>query len=315
MALRVVVAFRMPPAGLTAGADVGFLSRARLLCVRGDEVGGELVAFSATLLALGWYPEAIEEALRFVAGACGESPAADRRWACGVAEGQLDALSPDGQGILGWGPALLSAVSLAQLARPGDVVVDGEVKALRAGKLALLGVRESGDEARRVRGWLLDPQQPWKVEGSPAQEAPPEDDEPTERLVISHLRNGQDTRESVPPAWSLGHEVLATRIRDLTHGGDLAGAADTLVRLRRARARAEGAPASVRCQASLALALMLSIIGRAEEALLEALDALARARETGDDKAIGACLALLAKLYSGAGFADEAAALRESMLI
>jgi hypothetical protein len=58
---------------------------------------------------------------------------------------------------------------------------------------------------------------------------------------------------------------------------------------------------------------MLSRAGRPEEALLDALDALARARETHDPKAIGACMALLAKLYAGVGLSDEASALRDGV--
>ncbi len=57
--------------------------------------------------------------------------------------------------------------------------------------------------------------------------------------------------------------------------------------------------------------MTLSIAGRPEEALLEALDALARARDAHDRKAIGACTALLAKLYAAAGFAGAATRLRE----
>jgi hypothetical protein len=58
--------------------------------------------------------------------------------------------------------------------------------------------------------------------------------------------------------------------------------------------------------------MALTLAGRAEEGLLEALDALARAREAREPKAVGACMALLAKLYAGAGRPGEAAALRES---
>jgi hypothetical protein len=59
--------------------------------------------------------------------------------------------------------------------------------------------------------------------------------------------------------------------------------------------------------------MMLANAGRPEEALLDALDALARARETHDPKAMGACMALLAKLYAGAGLTDAASALRDGM--
>ena len=48
---------------------------------------------------------------------------------------------------------------------------------------------------------------------------------------------------------------------------------------------------SVRCQAALALAMTLSIAGRVEEALLDALDALSSARAAQDPRAIRACIA------------------------
>jgi len=40
---------------------------------------------------------------------------------------------------LAWGDALLAAMSLARVARPGEVLVDGDVRALRAGQLTLRG--------------------------------------------------------------------------------------------------------------------------------------------------------------------------------
>jgi hypothetical protein len=103
---------------------------------------------------------------------------------------------------------------------------------------------------------------------------------------------------------------LAHRVRRLAAGDKSTDAMEAIAELRRERARAEetGTSAS-RCQAALALAMTLAIAGRAEDALLEALDALARARDARDPKAIDACTALLAKLYSGAGHQSEASAL------
>ena len=105
---------------------------------------------------------------------------------------------------------------------------------------------------------------------------------------------------------------LADRVRSLARGDLTADPIEALVELRRARALAEDGPPAARCQTSLALAMTLTIAKRPEEALLEALDALARAREAHDPKAIGACMALLAKLYVGAGHSEAAGALRQS---
>jgi hypothetical protein len=61
----------------------------------------------------------------------------------------------------------------------------------------------------------------------------------------------------------------------------------------------ESAPASARCHASLALGVALALAGRPDEALLEGMDALARAREAASARAETACLAFLRKLDPG----------------
>jgi hypothetical protein len=99
------------------------------------------------------------------------------------------------------------------------------------------------------------------------------------------------------------------RVRRLAHGEAGVAPADALIAARRARAAASAGPPAAQCQAALALAMTLSIAQRLDEALLEALDALARAREAGDAKAVAACMALLAKLYASTGRTEEAAAL------
>jgi hypothetical protein len=86
---------------------------------------------------------------------------------------------------------------------------------------------------------------------------------------------------------------------------------DALRVLRTAREALEGEGSqAARCQASLALGFALAQAGRLDEALLEGLDALARARQNDDEKAANACLAFLAKLFQGLGRADDAERLR-----
>src|SRR5262249_23838173 len=60
---------------------------------------------------------------------------------------------------------------------------------------------------------------------------------------------------------------------------------EALRALRAARAELDAsASAAQRCQASLALGFALAVAHRPDDALLEGLDALSRARESGDDK-------------------------------
>jgi hypothetical protein len=348
---QIVVAFRMPPAGLTPGPEGPYLVRARSMCARGEALGGRLVAWSAALLAMAWDTDSIEEAVELAASLREESSAPDRAWTCGIAEGNLEALAPDGQRMhLAWGEALLAAASLARVAKAGEVLVDGDVRALRSGQLALVGARSATDSGQRVRGWRLDLDRPWK-HGPPGLEASQEPDEvmlvtadelevagtelapelePDSTQPIAPIEFEDDELstsdvlqvieaaalqpfEDEPSTSARRREgTLADRVRALSRHETNRDPVVAIADLRRARARAEGAAPTVRCQASLALAMTLSIAGRVEEALLEALDALASARTAHDAKAIGACIALLAKLYASAGFPDAARTLKET---
>ncbi len=81
---------------------------------------------------------------------------------------------------------------------------------------------------------------------------------------------------------------------------------DALCALGAARKNADSTTPTKRCQAALALAVGFAFAGRTDEALLEGLDALARAREGKDDRATRACLAFLAKLYTSVGRTADA---------
>jgi hypothetical protein len=311
----IVVAFRMPPAGATAGPEGDYLNRARSLCARGEALGGRLVAWGASAMAMAWDIDSIENAILLATSVREESLSPERSWACGVAEGELERLAPDGQGMhLGWGTALVAATSLARIAKAGRVLVDGDVRALQAGKLAVLGPRSSTVAGRRVRGWRLDLSHPWRRGEPVAEELSSSDLMQVELESIAPAPaepNGENVEEEASSSTRPRGTALAERVRALSEGESGCDPAEALAELRRARALAEAGPPAGRCQAALALAMTLSIAGRPEEALLEALDALARAREVEDPRAIGACLALLAKLYAAAGFAGAAARLRE----
>ena len=328
MARHIVLAFRMPAGGFAPGPGGSYLGRARSLCARGEALGGRLVAWSAALLAMAWDTDSIEEAILLGASIREESLKPERAWASGMAEGELEPLAPDGARMqLAWGEALLAAASLARIARAGELLVDGDVRALRAGQLALVGARAATDAGMRVRGWRLDLEHPWKraaesavavagadaTEPMPALRVEPEPSIADDILEIADAAvESDDGSPPPPPASARRAPPLAERVRRIATAEERRDATEALAELRRARARAEGGPAAARCQASLALAMTLAIAGRPEESLLEALDALARAREAHDPRALGACTALLSKLYASAGRPEEAAALRDS---
>jgi hypothetical protein len=87
---------------------------------------------------------------------------------------------------------------------------------------------------------------------------------------------------------------------------------DALRVLRRTRAQLDPKDHALRCQTSLALGIALSVAGRPQEALLEGMDALARARQTSDERAASACLAFLAKLFTSVGRPEDAEKIRQA---
>ena len=115
---------------------------------------------------------------------------------------------------------------------------------------------------------------------------------------------------SVAPP-SSEHELLAERMRaiaELSHGQ----VAHAVLVLRQAHAKlADGAASqSALCQASLVLAVALAHAGQEEEAMLQGLDALARAREAKDKPGEQACVTFLAKIFEGTSQAPLAQKLR-----
>jgi hypothetical protein len=360
---KIVLSCRLTYSALGGGDPMsgvdGYLARARALTSRAEALGATLAAWSATTLAFAWDVDAVEEAIEFAVSLRDEAPAPERSWTCGIAEGPMEPLAAGGRGELAWGAPLVLAVALARVARPGEVLLDADVSALRDGALATLGARVSTDAGRRVRGWRLDTEHAWRRPPSeappgPVRDAvPPEDEVTLQRQTITPefaatLLAKQDAEQaardattgpidmttgpldppttpvsftpisspapssdrtlvvappSTPPESSNGRTPLAAKIREIASGPD---GAEALRSLRAERAKLESAPPAARCQVSLALGVALALGGRPEDALLEALDALARAREDGDPKGLEACLAFLAKLYAGIGRAEEA---------
>ncbi len=304
----IVVAFRMQLGA--GGLDASYLARARGLCARAEGKGGRLIAWSAALVAIAWDLDGVEDAVEVVSGLEGAGSSGEIGWACGIAQGVLEPLSSDGERMdLAWGEPLVVAASLARIARPGEVLIDGDVAAVRRGALALTGSRSASDGGRRVRGWQLDLERPWRAAPSEAHDEGP-----------AHA-NARRAREAWPD------ELASADVLELIEAGEvdmhlpghgdpegpsLVGdrAAEDLARLERKRHHAEGRSASERCKASLALAMALAALARPEDALIQAVDALARAREDGDSRALAACYALLSKLYVAVGKVDAAGELR-----
>jgi tetratricopeptide (TPR) repeat protein len=315
-------------------AHVGYLERARALTRRAEALGGVLVSWSATTLAFAWDLDSIDEAITLSVSLDDETSPPAYHWACGVAEGMLEPLAPEGRATLAWGEPLLRAITLARIADAGQVLVDEDLGAVQRGELATRGSRVGSDAGLEIRGLELALDDPWQrsfvSERAPLGHARVEDSDPIlglqdaepeefatkmveltrQALLSGNAKSLQRLSEGLRATGE--HDALAERMRAIARlsAGQFG---EALRALRKSRALAESEPPSVRCQASLALAFALANAGRPDDALLEALDAVARAREANDRKSQAACIAFLAKLYGSIGHQEGAARLGSAL--
>jgi len=287
---RIVVMCRLPHAGALARGRK-YLERARALTRRAEALGAELVSWGAASIAFSWDPELVEETISFVQG-LRDSSVGEMAWSCAISEGDMEPLGEGAsRATLAWGEALLRVFSLARIAQPGEVLVDERVSA--SPHLSLGAVRVGREAGLDVRGAVLDLQRPWQ----PVVEMP----------SATPLRVAERTLELVRHAVrsNAAREALAARMHAIArlNRGEVA---EALASLEKVRADSAGQPRIVQCQASLALAVALLAAGLPDQALLEALDALAHARASSDLRSAGACLAFLAKLFAKVGRRHDA---------
>ncbi len=339
MSERIVVSFRgvIPP-----GGDKLYLERALDLKKRAEAHGATLCAWSALTFAFEFDPDEIEEAASLAALAQ-ESIPAEERFGAGIAAGEMRTLG-DGGGMakLGWGAPLVSAALLARDARAGEVLIDGALLAQRGTELRHLGFRVSGERRQLLpaaRNSLPPPPAPVSVGALPRRSVPPPP--PPPRVLqqsypfgppssapapmssrSAALEGGDQTAELARQALLQGNmaalDLLLEKLRVTGEHAELVERMAGLVALRRG-ATAEGlrrlrdAAESVKepaqqARSRLAYGVALAAAGRTEGALLEALEALSRARAGGDAVGERACALFLARLSASAGHAAAASA-------
>jgi hypothetical protein len=304
-----------------------YIARARGLVLAADVTGGALAAWASSFFALAWSADAISSAIEIASALREEGNA----WSCAMAVGHVEVLDPDANDLV-LGEALSAAEGLAAAAKAGQAWAHSSIIAMHGPKLrasALVGMAWGG---REFKGALLDLRPPKTSSPSirPAPAAAPVIQQPTPLAPEIRYRSPSTfDLEEVDP------EALAARLAQLSRDALLDGDAQSLERwsdglkatgekdalaermramarlargrvgdalraLRDARKYAEeDGSAEARCQASLALGVGLAFAGRVDDALLEGMDALARAREAGDAQAEQACLAFLQRLFSG----------------
>jgi hypothetical protein len=163
MGARIVVGFltRIGPAATDAGD--AHTQRVTDLCRKAEALGGRLCAFGSRSVAFEFLEDELEEAICLALGAReeadesqGSAPRAP--WRMGIAEGDMLAVADAGTlATLSWGRPLVSAVALARIAHPGELIVDPELRAVVRGEVATSGERVGKDAGRSIRGLVVDP--------------------------------------------------------------------------------------------------------------------------------------------------------------
>jgi hypothetical protein len=311
MAERVVVGFLTHAHSADAGGAEAYFARVIALRKKAEAHGARLCACEARSVAFDFAPDEVDEAIDFATSVT-EQAARDGdasalpHCGVGIAEGQMRVVADTGaSAAFAWGPPLVTAMALARIARSGQVLADPALSCLAQGELLGGEMRHGHDGTRQVYGVVLDDRRIWRrdAEAALAQSA-------DENAPIAETNGGaspgtaplggwtgavkRGDRDGVPARLraiaSLAEGMIPEALRQLEDG---------------VQASAE-APPAVRSRAILAYAIGLAVSGNATEALLQALTALARAREGNELNGERACTRFLARLSAAAGEPEAA---------
>lgn len=159
---RIVVSFR-GVANVEEDGGQSYLERAIAIKQRCELRGATLCSWSAQTFCVDLPTADLETAIELAIDGVSIDGGIDAGFRAGIAQGPMSAVveaaAPE---VLSWGPPLLHAVSLARIARPGEVLLDPKLIAGRPGELLLLGMRVAIDGGRKVRGARLDTRTPWR---------------------------------------------------------------------------------------------------------------------------------------------------------
>ncbi len=157
---RIVACFRWRVTTPLRGGSDEYLSAAEALIARAAQLGVRVVAWHATSFALDFEPTHVDELVDLVASDDGLAGP----FCVGVAQGELGVIAGAADpAAFAWGPALIRAWLLSRIARPGEVLLDPGLDAVKNEELLVRGSRIGMVGASRVRGLRLDlrhPRQP-----------------------------------------------------------------------------------------------------------------------------------------------------------
>jgi hypothetical protein len=324
MPRRIVVSFRGTAPG-TAADGARYIAQALAMKKRAEAHGATLCAWAALTFSFCFEADELEETIALAAQVFAD---AGSGLCAGLSAGELAPIGERGPlSGLAWGMPLVRASSLSRAARPGELLIDDVLFADRGDEILALGFRAEGDPIKRLVPAPTPPAPPSNpvfddVDPSPSFPAPDTAPAPDTTPAPDTAPAPDTVVETAKRALLQGDvaslERLIQELRESDEHGHLVerlagfvalrrgATADALRRLRAATEAARG-PAQ-KARARLAYGVALAGAGRTELALLEALEALARAREAHDMHGEHACALFLARLSAASGHADAAGA-------
>jgi hypothetical protein len=311
MSTFLVISFHADPRDLDDPADmVQFPTRTSRVTKQAEALGGKLCAFGPLSFSFAFPLSDIEDPIAWAAEVAAKENALPRL-SGGISHGELvEIIEPQALSAIAWGRALIVSAALASSAHPGEVLVDPDVPEV-VDIVRSTGTRWVSGGATAIAAISVDPVRPLIGESGVLfmefeQATRPKDDEPD---------GSGDTADQARQALLRGDiEALDTSLSELQTSGEnpalverltglLAldrGAKDEALRTLRQAAENEMRP-GFKTRARLAHAIALASNGRSESALLEALTALAAARETDDHAGEAAIARFLSQLSLATG--------------
>jgi hypothetical protein len=167
----VVVAVRWGGGALDSAS---LASRVRGAIERASVSGGLLAGVAADGASFAYEPAEVEAAIDLALSFAlegqpvdGAPPSAGVLWRVGIGFGDLVVVRDLGDfEKLAVGSAASRASALARVAQPGEILVDLDLDAARAGALLATGRRVATDRGKRLRGLMLDVREPWRRGGA-----------------------------------------------------------------------------------------------------------------------------------------------------
>jgi hypothetical protein len=304
--------------------DQGWVNLGPPLFDRAVALGGRVVAWGYETLTVDFAWDGLYDAVDFLV----DAPLAPEL-ASGLALGAVQTISEHAQLALATGPGIKTAALLADLARPGEVLLSPEILVRSDHAVGSLGDPGKRPGRPQLPAVILDPARPLRsAPSSPpgrlttlpplSQSSTPAPDSALASFQRSAAKLGSDSTfpEQVGDALQRRDSesllMLAAEVQK-ANAPDLAARLEAMASLangksgesiRKFRAAKEASRAlggSSYCRAAVALGVALAAAGRPHDGVLEALDGLARARECGDQRGERACAGLLSQIARALG--------------